>query len=125
MRRARAALPVLTMAVLYAPGCARNDPPSDPFEPVATTLVVTVRNQYELDVILHAYGPALAERLGSLAPGRSARWEVPWREVGDIRIRVEPSTGPHLESNALTVHPGDEVLLTIPSDLTRTVLIRR
>ena len=121
----------LMLAALAATACSSTPEGSgpsagtDPFRPVAPQVLVEVRNQYELEVILHAYGPGVRERLGSLGPGRSAVYRVPWNEVGEIRVRVEPATGPHMESNALTVRPGDAVLFTVASDIVRSVLIYR
>ncbi|MBW3534195.1 MAG: hypothetical protein KY453_03085 [Gemmatimonadetes bacterium] len=115
---------VLVVGVVMA-GCSGNAPGPDanPFDVGATTVTVVVRNQYELDVILHAAGPATTTRLGSVAPGRSTTFQIPWTRPEDLRIRVEPATGPHMESNALTVRPGDAVILTVASDIGRTVLI--
>lgn len=125
MRRPGWGLSLLVAGTAAAAACSSNPPAASPFDAAPTSLVVTVRNQYELEVIVHALGPGLNQRLGSVRPARTARYEVPWRQIEPIRIRVEPATGPHFESNAVTAHPGDEVLLTIPSELTRTVLMRR
>lgn len=110
---------------MVAAGCAPNAPPPDPFEVDATHVTILVRNQYGMEVILHAYGPASSPRLGTVAPGRSASFRIPWSRREELRIRVEPTTGPHMESNALTVRPGDEVIFTVASDIGRSVLIYR
>lgn len=125
LRRGVAVAALLGAAGLGGCSSSPEEGRVDPFEPRAAHVFVEVRNQYEMEVLLHAYGPGLRERLGSLGPGRSRVWRVPWTDVGDIRVRVEPSTGPHLESNALTVRPGQGVLFTVASEIGRSVLIYR
>lgn len=118
----------LLMAVA---ACAPSVPAADPFGGAGNSsgsierISFSASNYYDEDVVLYAVSANGAHRLGEVAPNQHGMFSMPWTGPTELRVRVQILAGPRYTTNSLSVYPGHQLEVVIPSNVRRARISRR
>ena len=104
-----------------------SDPPN-PFtrtSPAASELRITVENQSFNDVRVYAETSRGPQPLGVVGGNSNRDFRMDWRQLDEIRFRLEELAGRTYYTNYLTVSPGDRLDMVIPDNLANSFIRRR
>jgi hypothetical protein len=114
----RSAWMLMTAGLLLSSACFRNDPPDPNAEPVPATYL-RVENQAFNDMTIYVLRGAQRMRLGLATGTSTTRLRIPDTLLfgpTPLAFYADPIGGNRTPiSQEITVSPGDEVTLTIPS----------
>lgn len=120
------------LAILLAvAACAPSVPPVDPFGGAENgnrsieRISFSASNYYGEDVVLYAVSANGAHRLGEVAPNQHGMFSMPWTDPTELRVRVQIVAGPRYTTNSLSVYPGHQLEVVIPSNVRRARISRR
>lgn len=120
------------LAILLAvTACAPSVPTDDPFGGLENRnrsleqISFSASNYYDEDVVLYALSANGAHRLGAVAPNQHGMFSMPWTDPTELRVRVEVVAGPRYTTNSLSVYPGHQLQVVIPSNVRRARITRR
>lgn len=85
----------------------------------------TASNYYAEDVVLYAVSANGSHRLGEVAPNEHHMFSMPWKDQTELRVQVEVVAGPRYLTNSLSVYPGHQLEIVIPSNVRRATIRRR
>ncbi|MEQ8330728.1 MAG: hypothetical protein RH859_09725 [Longimicrobiales bacterium] len=115
-------------AALALSGCSVGGNSPSPFDQggeAAGQIQITIDNQNFNDVRIFAVTTRGPQSLGQ-AGGRSTRvFRLEWRQLDEIRFRLEFLAGSEYTTQRINVSPGDAIDVYIPQNPQNTVVRRR
>lgn len=126
MRSSRPAVRTLAFAALVAlAGCAGRHAPS-PFDPQgATTLRIDIDNQNFDQVRVYALTVRGPRALGQVGGRSSGTFTMEWRQLDEIRFRLEFLAAEQYETDRINASPGDRIEVYISENPNNTTIRRR
>lgn len=116
----------LALLVLSACGVGGNAPnPFDQRGNQSGRIRIVVDNQNFNDVRVYAVTTGGRRTLGQVGGRSNATFQMDWRQLDEIRFRLEFLAGDNYETPRLNVSPGDAVDVYIPQNPNNTVVRRR
>ena len=112
-------------AMMGAAGCAQRSAPN-PFDTDRPDeLRVTVDNQNFNDLRIYAITTGGPRSLGRVGGQSRVEFRLEWRQLDDIRFRLEFLAGDQFTTTRLNVSPGDIVEVSVPQNPNNTIVRRR
>lgn len=114
----------LAVAVVLLVGCAggRTASPFDSSPEGQGVLSLYLENRGFNDVRVYAITPSGSTSMGSVGGNTIRRTTLPWRQLGQISVRIEVLAGRTYMTNTLAASPGDRLELIIPANPADAVL---
>jgi hypothetical protein len=109
---------LLPLLLLFAVACSSAQTAEDPSKPPPPKTTVEVRNLKQIDFNIYVLNGTHRLRLGT-TPGMTTRtFVIPHHVIGEkgmVRFGLDPigSNRSSVSEESLTVHPGEQVSLTI------------
>lgn len=126
MRRSVPGLRLSVLAIVAGlAACGGRHAPS-PFDPQgATTLRINVDNQNFDQVRIYAITVRGPQSLGQVGGRSSGSFTMEWRQLDEIRFRLEFLAAEQYETPRINVSPGDRVEVYISENPNNTTVRRR
>jgi hypothetical protein len=104
---------LLLVLALQACGGGRDTPSPFNRNQAATSIELRVDNQNFNDVRLYLQTVRGRQMVGTVGGNARRTFEVDWRALDDLTVRMEFLAGDDYETNRIDVSPGDRLELTI------------
>ncbi len=125
-RRRRRAVGLVVVALIVAVGaCSKRTAPS-PFDGESIgELRVVVDNQNFNDLRIYAVTTRGPQSLGQVGGRSQSDFRLEWRQLDEIRFRLEFLAGGQHNTMRINVSPGDIIEISIPQNPNNTIVRRR
>lgn len=115
----------LLAALVVVAGCGGRHVPS-PFDPQgASTLQITIDNQNFDQVRVYAVTVRGPRSLGQVGGRASGTFTIEWRQLDEIRFRLEFLAAEEYETDRINASPGDRIEVYISENPNNTTIRRR
>jgi hypothetical protein len=115
---------LIVLAVLSGCGFRSSGDPFNGERSAPSQMRINVDNQNFNDVRLFSFTTRGRILLGKVGGNAQRTFQVDWRGLDEIRVRMEFLAGDDYETNTVNVSPGDQIYLVIPSE-PRNAYLRR
>ncbi|MBT7126023.1 MAG: hypothetical protein HN899_12750 [Gemmatimonadales bacterium] len=116
---------LIVLAVLSGCGSRSSEDPFNGQRSAPSQIRINVDNQNFNDVRLFSLTTRGRMLLGQVGGNAQRTFQVDWRGLDEIRVRMEFLAGADYETNRVDVSPGEQIYLMIPSEPRNAYLRRR
>ncbi|NCG32941.1 MAG: hypothetical protein GWP44_08660 [Proteobacteria bacterium] len=116
---------LIVLAVLSGCGSRSSEDPFNGQRSAPSQIRINVDNQNFNHVRLFSLTTRGRMLLGQVGGNAQRTFQVDWRGLDEIRVRMEFLAGADYETNRVDVSPGEQIYLMIPSEPRNAYLRRR